>query len=130
MLPRAELVAVLDACTAFVCPSIYEPLGIVNLEAMAVGLPVVASATGGIPEVVVDGVTGFLVAPRDDAAMAAAIVTLLKDPDLRQRMGQAGLARARELFSADRMLKETLKVYRRVALRPQVEDDQESEVRR
>ena len=66
MLPRAELVAVLDACTAFVCPSIYEPLGIVNLEAMAVGLPVVGTATGGIPEVVVDGVTGTLV-PIDQA---------------------------------------------------------------
>src|SRR5660398_254361 len=62
MLPRAELVAVLDACTTFVCPSVYEPLGIVNLEAMAVGLPVVATATGGIPEVVEHGVTGMLVA--------------------------------------------------------------------
>ncbi len=72
---------------------------------------------------VVDGVTGFLVAPRDDAAMAAAIVKLLKDPDLRQRMGQAGLARARELFSAERMLKETLRVYQRVALHPHVEDE-------
>src|SRR5690606_18954563 len=61
MLPRRDLIAVLTACTVFVCPSVYEPLGIVNLEAMAVGLPVVGSATGGIPEVVDDGVTGTLV---------------------------------------------------------------------
>ncbi len=66
MLPRAELVAVLAASTVFVCPSVYEPLGIVNLEAMAVGLPVVGTATGGIPEVVDDGVTGLLV-PIDQA---------------------------------------------------------------
>ena len=61
MLPRDELVAVLASATVFVCPSVYEPLGIVNLEAMAVGLPVVGTATGGIPEVVDDGVTGRLV---------------------------------------------------------------------
>ena len=61
MLPRPDLVAVLSAGTVFVCPSVYEPLGIVNLEAMACGLPVVGTATGGIPEVVDDGVTGVLV---------------------------------------------------------------------
>ena len=61
MLPRNELVALLSAATAFVCPSVYEPLGIVNLEAMACGAAVVGTATGGIPEVVVDGVTGRLV---------------------------------------------------------------------
>ena len=61
MLPRAEVVALLSAATVFACPSIYEPLGIVNLEAMACELPVVATATGGIPEVVVDGETGWLV---------------------------------------------------------------------
>ena len=73
MLPRPELVAVLDACTAFVCPSVYEPLGIVNLEAMAVGLPVVGTATGGIPEVVVDGVTGTFV-PIDQATTAQGLL--------------------------------------------------------
>ena len=61
MLPRAEVVALLSAATVFACPSIYEPLGIVNLEAMACELPVVATATGGIPEVVVHGETGWLV---------------------------------------------------------------------
>jgi glycosyltransferase involved in cell wall biosynthesis len=127
---RPDVLSLHKAFDIFVMSSITEGLGTSLLDAMAAARPIVATTTGGIPEVVVDGVTGFLVAPRDDAAMAAAIVTLLKDPDLRQRMGQAGLARARELFSADRMLKETLKVYRRVALRPHVEDDQESEVRR
>jgi starch synthase len=61
MLPRNEVVAMLSSATVFVCPSVYEPLGIVNLEAMACELPVVATATGGIPEVVVDGETGWLV---------------------------------------------------------------------
>jgi glycosyltransferase involved in cell wall biosynthesis len=103
--------------------SITEGLGTSLLDAMAAAKPIVATATGGIPEVVVDGVTGILVPPRDDASMAAAIVQLLKDAALRQQMGYAGLARARDLFSSERMLKETLKVYKRVALRPHVEDD-------
>ncbi|ETJ43690.1 putative glycosyltransferase, partial [human gut metagenome] len=61
MLPHRELQAVLASSDGFVCPSVYEPLGIVNLEAMAMGLPVVGSATGGIPDVIVDGETGYLV---------------------------------------------------------------------
>jgi glycosyltransferase involved in cell wall biosynthesis len=127
---RPDVLSLHKAFDIFVMSSITEGLGTSLLDAMAAAKPIVATTTGGIPEVVVDGVTGFLVAPRDDAAMAAAIVKLLKDPDLRQRMGQAGLARARELFSAERMLKETLKVYQRVALHPHVEDDLKSEVRR
>ena len=77
----------------------------------------------------VDGDTGILVPARNDAALADAIVRLLKDPALRERMGKAGRARAGRLFSAERMLKETLRVYQRVALRPHVED-QETEDRR
>jgi glycosyltransferase involved in cell wall biosynthesis len=90
---------------------------------MAAARPVVATATGGIPEVVDDGVTGFLVAPRDDRAMADAIVRLLKDGDLRQRMGLAGLKRARERFSAERMLRDTLRVYQRVAVKGHIEEE-------
>ncbi|MFV0632681.1 glycogen synthase [Demequina sp.] len=125
-LPRHELVAVLDACTAFVCPSVYEPLGIVNLEAMAVGLPVVATATGGIPEVVVDGVTGTLVpidqvsdgtgTPTDPDAfiadLAAALTDLVSDTDRAARMGQEGRKRAAEHFSWETIGERTLQLYR------------------
>ena len=93
---RPDVLSLHKAFDIFVMSSITEGLGTSLLDAMAAARPIVATTTGGIPEVVVDGVTGFLVAPRDDAAMAAAIVKLLKDPELRQRMGQAGLARARE----------------------------------
>ena len=95
MLPRADVVALLTAATVFVCPSIYEPLGIVNLEAMACETAVVATATGGIPEVVVDGETGWLVpieqatdgtgTPLDPeqyvADLAAALTDAVSDPD-------------------------------------------------
>jgi glycosyltransferase involved in cell wall biosynthesis len=122
---RPDVLSLHKAFDVFVMSSITEGLGTSLLDAMAAAKPIVATATGGIPEVVVDGVTGILVPPRDDASMAAAIVQLLKDAALRQQMGYAGLARARDLFSSERMLKETLKVYKRVALRPHVEDDQE-----
>lgn len=128
MLPRPELVAVLDACTAFVCPSVYEPLGIVNLEAMAVGLPVVGTATGGIPEVVVDGVTGTLVpidqvqdgtgTPTDPeryvADLAAAMTAMVADPEAARAQGVAGRERATEHFSWGAIAERTLEVYRSV----------------
>jgi starch synthase len=125
MLPRPELVAVLDACNVFVCPSVYEPLGIVNLEAMAVGLPVVGTATGGIPEVVVDGETGLLV-PIDQASdgtgtpldpdrfvadLAAALETVAGDPARASEMGAAGRARAAEHFSWEAIAEQTVAVY-------------------
>jgi starch synthase len=125
MLPRAELVAVLDACTAFVCPSVYEPLGIVNLEAMAVGLPVVGTATGGIPEVVVDGVTGTLVpieqlddgtgTPLDPdryvADLASALRDMVADPQRAHEMGEAGKVRAAEHFSWPAIGERTRELY-------------------
>jgi len=128
MLPRAELVAVIDACTVFVCPSIYEPLGIVNLEAMAVGLPVVASATGGIPEVVVDGVTGTLV-PLDQLAdgtgtplrpdeyvadLADALAAAALSGERASGMGKAGRQRARDHFSWDAIGDRTLDLYQSI----------------
>ncbi len=128
MLPRAELVAVLDACTAFVCPSVYEPLGIVNLEAMAVGLPVVATATGGIPEVVEHGVTGMLV-PIDQvqdgtgtptnpekysADLAAALTAMVSDLDAAKAMGKAGRQRAADHFAWGAIAERTLEVYEHV----------------
>jgi glycosyltransferase involved in cell wall biosynthesis len=119
---RPDVLSLHKAFDIFVMSSITEGLGTSLLDAMAAGKPIVATATGGIPEVVVDGDTGILVPARNDAALADAIVRLLKDPALRERMGKAGRARAGQRFSAERMLKETLRVYQRVALRPHVED--------
>jgi glycosyltransferase involved in cell wall biosynthesis len=95
----------------FILPSRSEGLGLVAVEAMAAGRPVIATNVGGIPEVVVDGETGVLVPPEDPAALAAAIHSLLADPVLAARMGQAGRRRARELFSAERMAEKTAALY-------------------
>jgi starch synthase len=126
MLPRADVVALLSAATAFVCPSIYEPLGIVNLEAMACETAVVATATGGIPEVVVHGETGLLV-PIDQATdgtgtpldpdryvadFAEALVSVVTDPDRAAAMGRAGRQRAIAAFSWDAIAERTTEIYR------------------
>jgi len=128
MLPRADVVALLSAATAFVCPSIYEPLGIVNLEAMACETAVVATATGGIPEVVVDGQTGRLVGIEQAtdgtgtplnpdtyvADFAAALNEVVADPERAAEMGRAGRLRAQESFSWPAIAERTLEVYRSV----------------
>jgi starch synthase len=120
MLPKADVVQLLSHATAFVCPSVYEPLGIVNLEAMACGTAVVASDVGGIPEVVVDGETGLLVHydeadPRGfEAGLAAALTQVLADPARAAEMGRAGRARAVADFSWDAIAAQTLDVYRSV----------------
>lgn len=108
---RPDVLSVLKAFDVFVMSSITEGLGTSLLDAMACGKPIVATTAGGIPEVVQDGRTGFLVPPRDHDAMAEAIVKLLKDPSLRQRMGDAGLSRVNATFSAERMVAETIAVY-------------------
>jgi glycosyltransferase involved in cell wall biosynthesis len=114
---RPDVLSLHKAFDVFVMSSVTEGLGTSLLDAMACGKPVVATAAGGIPEVVEDGITGLLVPPRDHRAMAAAIVKLLNDAALRRQMGEAGLASVRERFSVERMVMDTLRVYQRVALR-------------
>jgi alpha-maltose-1-phosphate synthase len=128
MLPRLDLIQVLSHATVFVCPSVYEPLGIVNLEAMACEAAVVASRVGGIPEVVEDGVTGLLVPlelradgsgePADPEAFARGIServnALLADPDRAAQLGRAGRARAVEQFGWPAIAEQVAARYRQV----------------
>ncbi len=128
MLPKPHVIQLLSHATVFACPSIYEPLGIVNLEAMACEAAVVASAVGGIVEVLDDGTTGLLVPfeatddatqePRDPegfaADFAAAVNGLLADPERAREMGRAGRARVVERFSWPAIARETLAVYERL----------------
>ena len=125
MASKADVIALLSAATVFACPSVYEPLGIVNLEAMACEVAVVATATGGIPEVVVDGETGWLV-PIEQVAdgsgipvdpdrfvsdLAGALNQALSDPERARRLGQAGRRRAVESFSWSSIGDQTIEVY-------------------
>jgi starch synthase len=119
MLPGMELAQVLTAADVFLCPSVYEPFGLTNLEAMACELPVVATAVGGIPEIVVEGVTGHLVAYDPDhtafaAALADAINRLLADPERAAAMGRAGRARAVEHFGWPAVASRTVALYEKV----------------
>ena len=115
MLAKPEVIQILSHATVFACPSLYEPLGIVNLEAMACGTAVVASAVGGIPEVVEDGQTGLLVPPDDDAELARAINTLITEPALAAEFGARGRARAIAEFSWDSIAAQTAGLYARLA---------------
>ena len=123
-LARPDLVALLSGATVFVCPSVYEPLGIVNLEAMACAIPVVASAVGGIPEVVVDGETGYLVgydprAPEQfDRGIAAALDRVLSDPAAAVEMGRRGRERAVEHFGWGQIARRTVEVYNQALSSP------------
>ena len=111
MLPKPSVVQLLTHALAFVCPSVYEPLGIVNLEAMACSTAVAASRVGGIPEVVEDGVTGLLVPPDDPASLADALNALLRDPARAAAMGRAGRRRAVDEFSWDAVAVQTAALY-------------------
>jgi starch synthase len=132
MLSTAEKIQLLSSATVFVCPSIYEPLGIVNLEAMACGAAVVATRTGGIPEVVLDGETGLLVPleigdpatrePVDPAAfaadLAAAVNELLADPARAEAFGRAGRERVLRSFSWGAIADQVSALYAELASRP------------
>lgn len=125
MVPKANLIALYSHASVFVCPSVYEPFGIINLEAMACETPVVAAAVGGIPEIVVHGETGSLVRfdtvsgesaePRDpegySRALADAVNDLLRATERRQRMGKASRSRVLQEFSWRRIAKDTLGFY-------------------
>ena len=111
MLPKTDVIQLLSHALAFVCPSVYEPLGIVNLEAMGCATAVVASRVGGIPEVVEEGVTGLLVPPDDPAALADALNLLLRDPGRAAALGLAGRGRAAAEFSWDAVAAQTAGLY-------------------
>jgi alpha-maltose-1-phosphate synthase len=128
MLPKEKIIALYTDAAIFVCPSVYEPFGIINLEAMACETPVVASAVGGIPEVVDEGKTGLLVAldvagPSDveprhpeqfSKDLASAVNRLLDDPELRQTMARNARARVEEQFSWTSIARQTLEFYTRI----------------
>ncbi|MDQ3769753.1 MAG: glycosyltransferase, partial [Actinomycetota bacterium] len=108
---RDNLPALLRSADAVVCAPWYEPFGIVPLEAMACGIPVVATAVGGLVDTVVDGLTGVHVPPRDPERLAAALRRLLDDPDRRRTMGAAGVSRVRKLYTWERVAAATEEVY-------------------
>ncbi|HXT22856.1 MAG TPA: glycosyltransferase family 4 protein, partial [Thermoanaerobaculia bacterium] len=122
-LPRPAAMARLFEADVFCLPSTYEGLPLAILEAMAAGLPVVATAVSGNPEAVEDGTTGLLVPPESAAALADALIALLTDPERRRRMGEAGRARVAERFSIDRVAERHLELLRRLSGVPAVQPD-------
>jgi starch synthase len=132
MVSRNDVRQLYSHASVFCCPSVYEPFGIINLEAAACETPVVASAVGGIPEVVVDGETGLLVpvelqlddpmSPVDpdrfELNLAGAINALMADPAAREAMGRAGRRRAVEVFGWESIARQTVDLYRSLLARP------------
>jgi starch synthase len=125
MITKPEAIELYSHCTVFCCPSVYEPFGIINLEAMACKAPVVASATGGILEVVVEGETGLLVPWEADPAttfpadptqfakdLGAAVTKVLSDPERAKQMGEAGRKRVEEMFAWSAIADQTIKLYK------------------
>jgi glycosyltransferase involved in cell wall biosynthesis len=119
---REDVLGCIKGFDLFVLSSVTEGLGTSLLDAMACAKPIVATSAGGIPEVVEDGVNGLLVPPRDDRALADAIVTMLSNEGMRRQMGGAGLVRVKARFTAERMVAETAAVYARLAGRPHAAD--------
>lgn len=117
---RADMPALLRSADLVVCSPWYEPFGIVPLEAMACGVPVVASAVGGMLDTVVDSVTGALVTPRDPVALAEVVGPLLESPSRRAEFAQAGLERVRSRYSWDRVAADTAAVYQQTVRRQDV----------
>jgi glycosyltransferase involved in cell wall biosynthesis len=109
--PRAEMPGIFRSADVVICTPWYEPFGIVPLEAMACGVPVVAAAVGGLQDTIVDHGTGILVPPRDPEAIASALALLLGNPALQAELGAAGQKRARSRYSWDRVAAETEKAY-------------------
>lgn len=119
---RVDALELTKGCDIFAISSITEGLSVALIDAMAMSKPVVATTAGGIPEVMLDGETGYLVAPRDHRAMADRLVYLLKHPAARQRMGQAAYVRVRDAFNVERMIDETAAVYEQQAGRRRAAD--------
>ncbi|MCS6870512.1 MAG: glycosyltransferase family 4 protein [Anaerolineae bacterium] len=118
---RSDAAARMSAFDVFLMPSLWEGFGLATLEAMAAHLPIIASRVSALPEIVVDGITGFLCAPRDVACFAERMAQLLADRDLAMRLGANGAARLRAEFSVSKMVERTLAVYQRTgALRKDV----------
>lgn len=115
MVPKDKIIELYSHARIFCCPSIYEPFGIINLEAMACETPVVASAVGGITEVVVDGETGFLVEPGQPDELAGALGKLLYDEELARSLGKAGRQRVERFFSWDSIAAQTAGLYEELA---------------
>src|SRR5207244_13449894 len=129
MLEKREVIQLLTHATVFCVPSVYEPMGIVNLEAMACETAVVASRVGGIPDVVVEGETGYLVTLDDDFASAFAerVNSLLRDQDLARRMGEAGRRRVLERVTWSAVAERTREVYGRLVQPAELEQPRRGE---